>query len=438
MSEKRDPRSAPDAERAILGACFTSPLQLALARAIIRSEDLFVPAHRIVFDTMCSLVDSGTPVDLVTLTDALQKAETLERVTKTFALDELDFIGHPHVEAHARIVADHAEARRVRDITTKLWKLANDPAVNPASLRELAGSILRAPRNSKAQYLDEHMEQLQRELEAARDGAPIVKAYTTGIDRLDLAIGGLRAGDMTLIAGQTGHGKSALAMTLVLMLAMVETKPSLLVSMEMLENDLAIRATAFLTSMSQTRIRAAQVDKLGGEKLALEEIAELEHMRKQIKQRVRTIARGQVSLQDVRDTAIGMQASSGLSAILIDYLQLMEITGAEGTGTREREVATISRGLKSIAMDLGVPVVALSQLSRRAEDYDEPVPGLLRESGQIENDASAIVFVWPDNPPSDNTVRLFVSKSRFSPPCNFAVSFDRPHSKFGDLAEWSQ
>lgn len=433
-NDDRDPRSDLEAERSLLGACFTAPIALGLARALVRRDDFALAEHGAVFAALCDLADAGRPADLVTLQDALRAAGALERVQARVPLDDLDFLGPgaEQAERYAQIIADHAEARRMRALAQKLYRLANDPRAKPESLRELGAELARSDRADRGTTLDVHMATLQAELEAAYAGTPSVVAHTTGLAQLDRVVGGLRGGQLVVLAGKTGHGKSALAMTMALSLAQTKAPPSLLVSLEMPGGDLAVRAAAYLTSISQTRLRAAQIDQLPHDaRFRADEIARVESARKAIAGRIRTVCPGDMTVAGIRDVAVGMKAGAGLSAIFVDYLQLMG--SSQDHRSREREVAEVSRGLKSLAMELDVCVVALSQLSRKADEFEEPSPALLRESGQIENDATAVVFVWPTDPPSDDRVRLFVPKSRFSQPCNFEVRFHRALSRFADL-----
>jgi replicative DNA helicase len=429
-----------DVEYALLGAALSDPAALPAARALLGAADFGLHAHATVWQAACDVADASGAADLVAVTAELRTHGRLGTVEAHVRLKPLPFMGAPldRVEGWARRVAAHARARRVAATLGAHLARLDDAGVGPDEFADTAAAAVALAATSAdtpgESWLDEDMDALYRQLEARALGhaSTAPRALHSGFVKLDQHIGGLRSGQLYVIAGRTGQGKTALATTVAIKVAASGVAPVLVASLEMTADDMAGRSLSWLAEVTQSRIR-------GGGDFPLEE-EEVERLRKYaqtplFKRKVRLIASADLTVTDLRARARRMQATHGLSLVIVDYLQLVKVEGGKGAGRqgREREVAEISRGLKRLALELKVPVIALSQLNRAADERETPVLSDIRESGAIEHDATAIVFIWPDA--DDAFVRVIVAKSRFAPCGEFRARFVRQFTKFVDPEE---
>jgi replicative DNA helicase len=266
-------------------------------------------------------------------------------------------------------------------------------------------------------------------------GPKLQRICTTGLGSLDALIGGWMPGQTYIVAGKTGAGKTSFATNATLSLALVAAQfdlgPVLYFSLEMTREDMADRTLAWLTGVPQDQVQMARYRKT----LSDEQVQAVSLAHEKIARRVRLISTTDASVSAIRAHARAAKATHGVSAIVVDYLGLIEAEkGAERGATREREVAFASRGLRAMAMELDVPVIVLCQLGRRADKEPEPHLSMLRESGSIENDASgAVLFLWP-KPDEPGAVRVVVAKRRFGRPwVETTVRFDGATGSFEDF-----
>jgi len=415
-------------EHLLLGAALSEPAAMAAARPRLTAAEFGLAAHGTLWDAACAFFDAGRPLDLAALRVALRERGVLNAVEQGVRLAPLPYMPAPaeRVAEWARLIGANARARRVaRTLGACLAKLEADAELGADEFafacREAVSRSADEPEAAGESWLDEDMDALQRELEAAERRGTTTEALTTGIEELDRLLGGLRPGQVYVMAGRTGQGKTALATSIALGLAMTGRPPVLFASLEMTPEDMAGRAMAWLGNVAQSRIRQGREVPMTGEELQATNAAAGE-----IRRRVRVLS-GDLAVRDVRARARQLQASHGLSLVVVDYLQLMR-PEASGKANRERDVAELSRGLKRLALQLQVPVIALSQLNREADERATPVLKDLRESGAIEQDASAVVFLWPSESP--DVVRLIVAKSRFGPCGEAKALFIRALTRF--------
>lgn len=283
-------------------------------------------------------------------------------------------------------------------------------------------------------WLYDHIDKVDHDMDAAEDGKSKAVAWTSGLASVDVLTNGFQQSQYYVIAGQTGFGKSSFALNTALTLATAGEPPVLFVSLEMSHEDMAIRGIAWLTGIAQTKLIQAVT---GRTRLTVQERQLISQSKNFVRHRTRMMCGGTLTPEDVRKEAVALQKDHGLSIVVIDYLQLMRGV-AKSYATREREVAEVSRSLRSLSLDLKVPVMALSQLTRQANGRDEPLLTDLRESGSLEQDASAVLFlsqakdevtkkVIPDQ------VRIIVAKNRFGPKGGKPVKFDGATGRFEDL-----
>lgn len=284
---------------------------------------------------------------------------------------------------------------------------------------------------------EEMRKQVDEILDVHLNGPKKQRVCTTGLSSVDQLIGGWMPGQTYVIAGKTGAGKTSFATHSAMMLALAAEQmvlpPILFFSLEMTQKDMSNRAIAWFTDTPQDLVQRAGFEKV----LNDEQVAAVEIAKKFTSDKIRTICTTDASISTIREHARRFHKQHGVSAIICDYIGLIEPESGSKTGTREREVATSSRGMKAMAVELDVPVLVLSQLGRAAEKADEPYLGLLRESGTIECDASTVLFLWPSKQRSIDgfpCVDVVAAKRRFGAPWEKkTVKFLGAFGRFEDL-----
>lgn len=429
-----------EAEISVLGAAMVDP------NVVDRLSDLSPEAfhregHARIWRAIRRIHGRGDAVDVATLMDALKQAGELEAAGGVQALSGLvDAVTSAEAaESHARLVRDHHLRR-------KLLQAA----------RGIARDAIEAPSGEGAQVLDE-AEQALRELsrESARGGyvdaatatrqmeEEVVRAYesdrevsglSTGFRGVDAKTDGLHEAELVVVAGRPSMGKTALALDMTRHLVFEEEVPVGIFSLEMRRTSLLMRMTAAESALPVGRIRAGDIRE--------EELSHFNEAVGRLKQAPLYVEdTSGLPLHELRRTARRMVRRDGVRVVFVDYLQLMP--GPSGAERREREVAGISRGLKALAMELEVPVVALSQLSRAPEARSDGRPRLadLRESGAIEQDADVVLFVYRpevylgaqhEGRDLRDRAEIIVAKQRNGATGDVPLRFEKPLASFRD------
>lgn len=409
------------AERAVLGAMLQSPLAISEVVSILRGRDFYVPAHALVFDAVLELFGRGAAVDPITVSDELLRAGDLQRAGGGAYLAEL-FTSSTHALSapyHARIVADRAVLRRVISAGTRITQLGYEAAAPEQLGPDDATECLNRAREALDGVAEGEVstsagarQVMLAALEAAEHAASMdgLGGLSTGLPDLDRLIGGLRPGEVTVIAGRPGQGKSMLALDFVRACAFAQSGRAAFFSLEMTQAEIGARLVAASTTIPLTALRSGQ---LSGEQWA------------RISEYVETVDDASividdspsVTIADVRARARRYGQHRPLDLIVVDYLQLMS-SGARSE-SRQVEVAEFSRGLKLLAKELRVPVVVLSQFNRAPDGRLDGKPRLsdMRESGAIEQDCDIALLLHRPSEDSDRAgeVDLIVAKNRNGP-----------------------
>jgi replicative DNA helicase len=412
---KRTVPQSPATECAVLGSLMAEP-NLIDEVSGLHPDLFFTPAHRLVFETITEVRASGGTPNVIAVTQRIDAAHKLNSVGGAGALTEMlgNSAGGPAaVEYHAQTLRDLHARRRIIDASVAMQAAAQDMAADADSVLQQAGeSVLslslttatdsmRAPSAIVPGLLDE--------LEALMAGGKKL-GLQTGIRDLDQVTGGLRGGQLTIVAGRPAMGKSALMLNMADNMAR-RGVPVVYFSLEMPANELAARVVlsraetnteiirnGFLTASMKSRIMDAATQ-FSTEPLYVDD-------------------RGGLTLLDIRGRARLAVRRWGVKCIFVDYLQLVSHSGAQ---SRENEVGFVSRGLKAMSMELGIPVVAAAQVNRQAENRSDNRPKLsdLRESGSIEQDADIVALVHrpcyyavADQEPDPQDAELIVAKHR--------------------------
>ena len=388
-----------EAEQSVLGAVLLS--DTALPALIIderlQPEDFYREAHGLIFQAMLDLHTVGEPVDALTLVEHLKQAGLLERVGGRAAVDLLagsvPAVGN--VRQYARIVRENAMLRRLLRASYEIQARVHSHEAPPRELVDLAErSILEVAHEDRRKDFRSIHDLLSSELDKLEQLSAQGLSITgtpSGFEDLDRITGGFQPGNLIVLAARPGMGKSALMANFAEHAALTTEQAVALFSLEMSEGELAQRFIASQASVKGDDLRKGKVPPARWGKImaASNRLAESSLF---------VDDSSDLSVLDVRAKTrrLAQQQADGLGLVLIDYLQLMRATGQ--TDNRAEQVGQISRGLKTLARELEVPVIALSQLNRGVEQRADKRPMLsdLRESGAIEQDADLVMFIYRD------------------------------------------
>ncbi len=426
-----------EAEEAIVGAVLIYPEifpQIDLA-----AEDFYIHRLGFVWEAFARLRKDNMPVDILTVSDALQAQGQLQEVGgAAFLTGLLNQVPTTlNAEAYARIVREESVRRRLLSAANELARLAYDAGkdletVTGEAEQAVRAATMHAALNEDTQTLDTVISHLyERAAErarkvAARQSAP-TRLIPTGLGDLDnLLQGGLRPGRLYIPAGRPGQGKTSLMLSIANQAALRHGKRVGIFSLEMDNEELAGRLIAMQTGLNANQI---QEDTLSGDAWT------------PFTEALGNSANGLIILNDtpaltpvsLRSKSFRIKSVYGLDLLILDYIQLMR--AGIRTQNREQEVAHISRELKLLSRELRVPVLAAAQLSREVEKRGDREPQLsdLRESGALENDADVVAFVYiPD--PDAMTTRVKVAKQRNGPVGMADLFFNRGLTRFESLA----
>lgn len=420
VAERTLPHSL-EAERAILGAILLHPEAYDRAADVVEGSDFYRDAHRRIFEAMGRLVDARHPVELLTLLEELgRKGEVDEVGGPAYITALVDGVPRSsNVEHYAGIVRDKRLLRETIRTANSLLAKAYDAEQRPTEiaadgaerLYALGGTLAADGQAVLLKSLVEPSLQTIERLYAVSQTAGTVSGVATGFVKLDEMTSGLQPSDLVLIAARTSMGKTALAMNIARNAG--GEVPTLVFSLEMSKEQLFLRLLSSEARIDSHRLRTGRLEDSDWTSLgnAMGTLSEA---------RILIDDQGGIGVREVRARARQVKAKYGLGLIVIDYLQLM--TGRGMFDNRTQELGTISRGLKAVAKELAVPVVALCQLSRNAE----PGPGRkprrpelsdLAESGSLENDADVVLMIYRPEPKDDEAeiAEVIIRKQRNGP-----------------------
>jgi len=411
-----------EAEESVLGAMLLSSAMLPVifGEERLAPEDFYYERHRVIFAAAQQLYAANQPVDPLTLVDRLQQNGDLERAGGPAAIDALTasvpLVGN--ARRYAQIVKEHASDRALLEAAYRIQAIVHERHGDTAQDRvdQAARLIFALSQKQEEGGLvtagDAIAERLE-ELEVLASSPDAVKGTPTGYLDFDRHTGGLRGGQMVIVAGRPGMGKSVVGVNWAEHISLEAGLPVLVFSLEMSRGELADRLMASQGRYSAARLRDASVGDTDWPRLV------------EVQSRFAQAAPmwiydgSDINVMGMRAIARRVHAQSpmGLGAIVVDYLQLIR---PDGGANRTEQVSEISRNLKILARELNVPVIAISQLSRAVEMRPDKRPTLadLRESGQLEADADLVVFVYrheyyePDDPEHQNLAELLLRKFR--------------------------
>jgi replicative DNA helicase len=444
---RKVPPQSLEAEESVLGAILIDNEACNLALPLLRADDFYREAHRKVFAAMMTLQESGSPVDAVTLTEALRQQGQLQAIGGAAFFAELGerVPTAANVEHYARIVREKALLRGLIGVATDIATQAYDARGNVEEVVDAAErrifSIAEQRVKPSFYTVSELLPLSIKEVEKLYNRKELITGVPTGFHDLDKQTAGLQKNDLIIVAGRPGMGKTALALNMATH-ASIQTGLAVgIFSLEMAKEQLVLRMLCSQARVNYADVRSGHLKERDFARLAsaagdlhqaaiyIDDSAGLSILELRAKAR-----------RLVRDARAKLGRELGM--IVVDYLQLMR--GSGRTDSREQEISEISRSLKALAKELQLPVVALSQLNRRVEEGTDrrPVMAHLRESGAIEQDADLILFVYREavynrelSEDEERDAEIIIGKQRNGPTGTVHATFLREYMRFEDRAQ---
>ena len=423
---------ADEAERTLIGAILVNPDHLPVVASMLSAADFRLPFHRAVFAAIVELDAEGSAIDLVTIRHRFIAAGS-EYATEGVKLAAL-IDGIPrasNAEAYAGIVLEASTLRRVAlaaEQVIQACQSGDDADTVLSRAQAIMLAIGQGRRRGKGlEPLRVALRETQASLEAAITGAT-VGALSYGLPDLDQITGGIHNGDLVVIGARPSMGKSALAFQIARTIARnaaVKSGPIAIFSVEMARAQVAQRMLSAEGMVDMAGFRGGALRQCDLE--ALERA-----MGEALKWPIWIDDAGTISVVEIAARARRLQADQGLALVIVDYLQL--VRGAGRAENRTAEVGAISRGLKTLAKDLAVPASALAQRNRSA-DETRPILSHLRESGDIEADADAVLLLWRPDAKDESGVEIIVAKQRNGPKGAIQTYFRAEYQRFESAAK---
>ncbi len=433
------PPQSLDAEKSLLGAVLIDDETLADITEHVTSQDFYDKRHGIIYTAMMRLYEKHRPVDLLTLTDELKRKKDLETIGGSSYLTELTTYvpTSAHAGAYAELVAQKAVRRRLIKASGDISELGYDEDTTTQELLEKAEAELFSVSDQSLKQDVTKLESILTEsfdrLEELHKNKGQLRGIRTGYRDLDNMTAGLQRSDLVILAARPAMGKTTFVTNLAYNVATIAKQPVLFFSLEMSKEQLVDRMLADASGVDAWNIRTGNLSDDDFSKLS-------EAMGDMAEAPIFIDDQPGLSVLEMRTKARRVNHENTLGLIIVDYLQLMQGSGRT-EGNRVQEVSEISRGLKLIARELNVPVIALSQLSRSVESRSPQIPQLsdLRESGSIEQDADIVSFIYrpgyyePDNPEFENITDLIIAKHRNGPTGKVQLYFHPERLRFMSL-----
>jgi replicative DNA helicase len=440
------PPHSVEAEQSVLGGILLDTTAWDKITDILQEQDFYRYEHRLIFRHISQLNEHAKPVDVITVAESLESNAELEKAGGLSYLGSLaqNVPSAANIRRYAEIVRERAVMRKLAEVGTEIATNAYNPGGRDAGqlldeaesrVFEIAESGERGKQGfvaipSLLTMVVERIETLY-----SRDNDSDVTGIATGFTDLDSMTSGLQPGDLVIVAGRPSMGKTAFSVNIAEHVALEVNKPVAIFSMEMGGSQLAMRMIGSVGRLNQHTLRTGKLEdddwsrmthalgRLNDAPIFIDETAALNSL--ELRSRARRLHR----------------QNDGLGLIVIDYIQLMSSVSSKGGENRATEISEISRSLKSLAKELQVPVIALSQLNRSLEQRPNkrPIMSDLRESGAIEQDADLILFIYRDevynaDSPDKGKAEIIIAKQRNGPIGKVELTFRGEYTRFENYA----
>jgi len=430
-----------DAEASVLGAILIDNDAIVKISDKLMSADFYDVRHQHIYDAVMILYEDRKAIDVLTLSNQLKAMKHLDDVGGAAYLTELtNFVpAAAHVESYADLVAEKSVRRQLMRVNKELSALAQDETKKLKDLIEIAeAELMKVGQQQTKQTvisIEQILETSFERLDALHKDKKKLRGIPTGFKDLDNLLAGLQRSDLFVLAARPSMGKTAFSLNLAHNVAVQAKESVLIFSLEMSKDQLVDRLLSMESGVDAWALRTGNLTDADFEKIAAA---------------MGTLSEAPIyfddtpgiTVSDLRTKARREAHQHPLGLIIVDYLQLMSGGGRYGDGNRVQEISEISRGLKGVARELNVPVIALSQLSRSVESRPDKIPQLadLRESGAIEQDADVVAFIFREdyyNPETErkNITDIMVKKHRNGPTDNIELYFDKEKQRYRSLAK---
>lgn len=395
-SRKESGRILPQdivAEQSLLGAIIINNDVLPEVLTILKSRDFYEPRHQIIFQAITDLYDHHKPIDLLTLTSELKAQKKLNEIGKASYLAELsNFVpAASHAKAYAEIIERNSVRRRLISAGTQIAESAYEDDVNTSDLIgnaekelfEVSDKIIKSDYIPMGELLVDAFDRL----EELHKNKGALRGLKTGFRDIDKKTAGFQKGDLIIVGARPAMGKTTFAQNLAYNIASINKKGVLFFSMEMAANEIIDRMISDVSGVDNWKMRTGNLTDEEFQKIG-DALADMDEIPIFIDDT------SSMTIMELRNKARRAIHDHDIGIVIVDYLQL--IAGSNRyAGNRVQEVSEVSRGLKILARELSIPVVALAQLSRNVTGRDDPRPVLsdLRDSGSIEQDADLVMFL---------------------------------------------
>lgn len=422
-----------ESEQSVIGGLLLQDTEAIDRVGALRPAHFFTEAHRVIFSAILSMAAENQPIDVITVAERLDAAGQSERAGGLAYLGQLaaNTPSSKSIRRYADVVVGKAMERSLVAAADDIRSAAMGIGTTREKLSQAQAAVMaitesiepRSPQTIR-DVLTRSVALLQKRGEGGESGLP------TGFDDLDSRLtGGMRPGNLIIVAGRPAMGKTAMAVDVAMRVAMTH-QPALILSMEMGDTELADRLIANAGRVALSAVLAGDMEGDNGDRIMVG-VGKLHDLPLIIDEQ------GGLTMFDVASKARSVKRKHGLSLLVVDYLQLMSGDG----DNRNSQIEQITRGMKSLAKELQIPIMLLSQLSRKCEERTNrrPIPSDLRESGAIEQDADVILMVYRDevyNPdsPDKGTAELIVAKNRQGAIGTVRLAYIGDQTRFETLA----
>ncbi|MGL5089037.1 MAG: replicative DNA helicase [Cetobacterium sp.] len=430
--------SSLEAERSVLGGIFLKPDIFSEVIEIITSSDFYKMAHKIIFEVMQEVYNSGESIDPIIVMDRLKRKDKFDAIGGEAIFYEIieEVPTAANILTYAKIIKEKSTLRKLGDIGTKIVEMTYEGYEDVDTILDKAESMIFKVSESKESKdiisLKDVVTNEFGRLEHLLQNKGISTGISTGFKHFDEMTSGFHPSDLVILAARPSMGKTAFALNLALNAAMKAGKGVLVFSLEMSSSQLLQRLLAMEAGIGLQKIRNGFLseDDWGKLGIASGRLANVE---------INIADVPNVNVLEIRSIARRLKSAGKLDMIVIDYLQLIKGTSGK-SDNRQQEISDISRSLKGIARELDIPIIALSQLSRAPEQRADRRPMLsdLRESGAIEQDADMVVFLYRDDYYNDDSeqkgiTEVIIGKQRNGPVGTLNLKFFHEITKFGDF-----
>ncbi|MFP4456732.1 MAG: replicative DNA helicase [Clostridia bacterium] len=433
----RVPPQNLEAEKSILAAMMVDRLALQKGIEAISAEHFYLERHQIIFKAMLELEDNGQAVDIITLIDKLRNMHKLEEAGGIIYLTEMSSLAPliSNVGEYCNIVKEKALLREVVSVA----RIMADKAFSEGQFEEILDNAerqffeLSRQRDTKSySIIKDVVKQTFEQIEESYRTKDQITGLRTGYVDFDDITNGLQSSDLIIVAARPSMGKTALCLNFAQNIALREKANVLFFSLEMASHQLVHRMICSEARVNSQRVRKGYVEQQEWDKIG---------------QAVATLSEAKIFIDDtpgipileLRSKARRLKSERGVDLIIIDYLQL--VTSPHRSENRQQEIAYITRQLKELARELDVPLIALAQLSRQVEQRQDKRPMLsdLRESGEIEQTADVVGFIYredyyDENTDQKNVAEFLISKQRNGPTGKIKLMFNKQYGRFENLA----